>query len=390
MNRRGFIRIMTAASGAMLVAGISRDRPERSLSALEGWHGPKATEDIRMLVLSYALLAPNPHNKQSWIVDLKGPGRFELYVDPARLLPDTDPPFRQIHIGQGTFLENLSLAAAHFGHRAEIQYFPVGMYGNTVLEHKPVASIDLTPQASVERDPLFDAIARRQSNKRVFLAQPLSAMQLDGVRAVMPSDTSDFYLGIAADVPQRQRLAEFAVASMRIEVADQARIAESVAMFRFSDEELELHRDGFGVAQMGAQGARKYLIEKFFISRKSFLAPDSSFGAQSIEGTRGQAESAAAFGWLVSKNNTRYDQVIAGRIYNRIHLTATTLGIAMHPMSQVLQEYSAMTALQAKFKAYLGVPGSHTVQMFFRLGVAEPVRHTARRAVRDIVLVQRR
>lgn len=385
MDRRGFIKAMTEGSGAVLLPGLCSGCDRSPPAALEGWSGPGKTDDIRIAVLSYALLAPNPHNKQPWIVDLRRSGRIALYVDPARLLPASDPPYRQIHIGQGTFLENLCLAAAHFGYRASVDYFPEGMYGNTMLEHKPVAAVELERVPALERDPLFDQIPRRQSNRRVFLEQPLSPRQIDGIRSIAAATPPGFRVGIATGVEQRGPLAEFATEAMRIDVADKKRIVESVDMFRFSDAELDAHRDGFGAPQMGAAGIRKYLIENLFISRKSFLADDSSFGAQSVDGIRKQAGSAPAFGWLVSESNTRLDQLLAGRLYNRINLTATALGVAMSPMSQVLQEYAEMGALQRHFKNYLGVEKTHTVQMFFRLGIAAPVRHTARRKVEDLL-----
>jgi hypothetical protein len=72
---------------------------------MEGWNGPRPEEtDIRIRVLSHAILAANPNNIQPWLIDLTGARSFDLYVDPERLLPKTDPPYRQIHIGQGTFL----------------------------------------------------------------------------------------------------------------------------------------------------------------------------------------------------------------------------------------------------------------------------------------------
>lgn len=385
MDRRGFISTMVAGSAAVLVPGLFSGCNRQPLAALEGWSAPQDVHDIRIVVLSYALLAPNPHNKQPWIVDLRQPGRIELYVDPKRLLPETDPLYRQIHVSQGTFLENLHLAAAHFGWRADIEYFPEGMYGNTVLERRPVAAIELVRVATLAHDPLFDAILRRQSNRRVFLDRSLSQQQIDGIRSIVP-DGLDFSFAMTSDPAQHIRLTEFATEAMRIEVVDKKRIAESVAMFRFSDDELTAHRDGFGAPQMGAKGVRKYLIENIFISRKSFLAADSSFGEQSTEGSRKQAASAAAFGWLVSKNNTRLDQIVAGRIYNRINLMASAQGVAIHPMSQVLQEYAEVSSLQQQFKQYIGVQETQTVQMFFRLGIAEPVQHTARRRVVDLLV----
>ena len=74
----------------------------------------------------------------------------------------------------------------------------------------------------------------------------------------------------------------------------------------------------------------------------------------------------------------------AGRAYERLNLTATALGVAMHPISQVLQEYSDNFDLQRSFLDYLGIPDGHKVQMLFRLGVAKPVEHTPRRSVKDL------
>lgn len=72
------------------------------------------------------------------------------------------------------------------------------------------------------------------------------------------------------------------------------------------------------------------------------------------------------------------------RAYERLNLTATALGVAMHPMSQVLQEYSDMFDLQKRFLDYLGIPEGHTVRMLLRLGVANPVEHSPRRSVKDL------
>ena len=101
--------------------------------------------------------------------------------------------------------------------------------------------------------------------------------------------------------------------------------------------------------------------------------------------TSEQARSASAIGWIVTASNQRLDQLVTGRAYERLNLTATSLGVAMHPLSQVLQEYPDMAELHEQFLDYLEVPDGHTVQMLFRLGMAEPVEHTARRRLEDII-----
>ena len=170
VNRRNFIKVMTGGSSIILIPSVlGACNSGDSKIWLEGWNGPMADEtDIRWIVLSYAILAANPHNTQPWIVDLTGPDSLDLYVDQQRLLPETDPPARQIHISQGTFLKNLKLAAQQYGYRTNIIYFPKGEYVNAAVEDRPVASVTLSHSASITKDPLFDVILKRQSNKSAY------------------------------------------------------------------------------------------------------------------------------------------------------------------------------------------------------------------------------
>lgn len=384
MDRRRFIKLTAAGSAALLVSGPLAGCAEGPAAALEGWQGPPPDErDIRLRVLAYAILAPNPHNKQPWVVDLTGPESLDLYVDRDRLLPETDPPFRQIHIGQGTFLENLDLAARQLGYRAEIAYFPRGMYANTAVEAKPVAAVRLLADPAAARDPLFDHILTRQSNKRVYDEAPVTAAEIAALEAAFGNP--GLRLVITAEAARVDRLAAFMERAMEIETRSPAREAETLAMFRFDDSEIERHRDGFGIAQSGVTGLKRRLAETFFVTRERAEAPGSDFGRQAVRLTADQARSAAAYGWILSETNTRLDQVLAGRAYERLNLAATGLGLAQHPMSQILQEYPDMAGLRRAFLAYLGVPEGHTVQMLFRLGRAEPVPHTPRRRLDAIV-----
>ena len=270
INRRNFIKVMAGGSSVVLIPGmLGACGNDDTQIWLEGWNGPMAGEtDIRWIVLSYAILAANSHNTQPWIVDLTGPDSLDLYVDQQRMLPETDPPARQIHISQGTFLENLELAAGNFGYRAKIAYFPKGEYSNAVVENKPVASVTLskddanTKDVTKARDPLFDMILGRQSNKRNYSEAPLSADQL--VRFRGAGIDPRLQLTVSDDVAVRSELSGIMTEAMRIETASKSRDAETVAMFRFNDEERSRFRDGFGVAQSGKTGLGGWIVERFF------------------------------------------------------------------------------------------------------------------------------
>jgi hypothetical protein len=310
---------------------------------------------------------------------------MRLFIDPSRLLPAADPAFRQIHIAQGTFLENISIASGVFGYRAEIDYFPDGWQGYESRPENPVAAIELVKDPSVDPDPLFPQIIRRETNKREFSGNPITREQQDRLSGAF--DQSTIPLVVIADTAFQDEVTEILVEAMNTELSDPVKLKEMLASFRFSDEEMEATRDGFGLAQSGTAGITKYVIEHLFISREKAQAPDSQFVQKVIDLTGKQARSAAAFGWISTKGNMRPDQVKAGRAYERTCLKAAELGIAIHPFSQVLETYPGMETLHGKFRDCLGISDSHVVQMFFRLGFASTVAHSPRRDIRDIIRI---
>ncbi|WP_232772535.1 hypothetical protein [Psychromonas sp. Urea-02u-13] len=89
---------------------------------------------------------------------------------------------------------------------------------------------------------------------------------------------------------------------------------------------------------------------------------------------------------LTTKGNSRLQQVKAGRDYCRLNLTTTAMGLAQHPMRQVLQEYSDMQNLQKQFKDHFNIDSQQTVQMLVRLGKADKTAHTPRRLISNLLI----
>ena len=52
---------------------------------------PQSSGDVRLDVLRYAILAPNPHNRQPWLMRLVGSDIVDLFCDLSKRLPETDP-----------------------------------------------------------------------------------------------------------------------------------------------------------------------------------------------------------------------------------------------------------------------------------------------------------
>ncbi len=382
MNRRNFIKVV----GAGTVAMVALPYVVGSGNSVEFGHLRPTLDqsDIRKLLLSYAMLAPNPHNTQAWKVQLLAKDTIRLFVDETRLLPQTDPIYRQIHVGQGCFLENLVIAASHFHIRAEIDYFPEGSYDNQSLAPLPVADIRLIAEESVTPNPLFKFLNTRQSTKRPYDKASLPKPQLDALSSAV--SMAGFQLDMIDTATQRQQMESYLIKAMEIEESQSARSLETISMFRFNDAEFQQYRDGFGLPQNGITGMKRSIAESFFISRESAEQDPTAFGQESVKAVKKLVTNNPHYALLTSHDNSRMSQVKTGRLYCRLNLIASSMGISIHPMSQILQEYPDMLALQSEFKHTYGVEKAHTVQMLFRVGKAEPTAFSPRREVNDIVL----
>ena len=362
MNRRKFLAltgggvILAAGAGA---AGFAMTRTPSK--ALAPWSdaGSLYTEP-RAKALSYAILAPNPHNRQPWLVDLTEPDRIELRVDRSRLLPETDPFDRQITIGLGCFLELLRMAAAEQGYRAEIDAFPEGEESQA-LDDRPVASVAFKQDDDVQPDPLFARVLERRSLKEPFdTARPVADESLAALRAVVGADVS---VGTSNDPQEVAALRRLTHEALVVEIETPRTYKESVDLFRIGKAEVEANPDGIDFS--GPLFESLAIIGQF--SRELAFDKTSDAYRQGVEAVLASCDTAMAHVWLVTPGNGRLDQIRAGRDWLRVNLAATALGLGTQPLSQALQEYPEMAAHYDAVHRRLAAEGG-TVQMLGRLG----------------------
>lgn len=342
--------------------------------AVEGWAGPRPGEpDPRRRALAWALLAPSPHNLQSWSVDLSVPNEVRLFVDKRRLLPETDPFGRQIMIGQGCFLEILSMAAAADGWRAETRLFPEGEW----RLDRPVATVRFVPAPPV-LDPLFREVPRRRTAKSAYQPRDLDPAHRAALSAVAAPGLDTTIVAEPARIGELRRLA---VAGSELEMNTPRTHKESIDVARIGARAVAEHRDG--ITLLGPM--------IWALRQAGQMTPEKAMtpGSLAWQGGRDYAlagyASARAFGWLASPDNARATQVACGQHWVRLQLTATALGVAIQPHSQTLQEYPEMDELRAAMRRAAGIADGHTLQMFFRLGYAAPINPSPRRPLDSFV-----
>ena len=359
-TRRQFIRI--AGSAAVILAagatGFAVTRsPEKALRPWREAGGGYA--DPRLRALSHAVLAPNPHNMQPWLVTLEGEDGFTLSSDRARLLPHTDPYSRQIVIGLGCFLELMRMAAAADGYRADVALFPEGEPG-PALDDRPVARVRLARDGGAMADPLFAQVFDRRSNKDPFdMARPVARADMEAIAAA----AEGAFAGVIDDAEGIAYFRDLTWRAHLVEVETPRTYMESVDVMRIGKAEIEASPDGIDLG-----GPMLEALNLAGIMTHATLADMSSSAyAQGIEMYRAILGSAMGYVHLATDGNTRLDQIAAGANWLRMNLKATELGIGIHPLSQALQEYPEMAVLYSEMHAALGHQG-RTVQMFARVG----------------------
>lgn len=388
MQRRQFIRLVGGGTVAAACAGCSTDYPATAVAA---WQGPPADADLRRWALGYAILAPNSHNRQPWIADLREPDAITLYVDRERLLPETDPWFRQIVVSQGTFIEALVIALRDRGITPRVQLFPQGEFAPRALDDRPVARIawQTGESSKGDKDPLFKQLLRRHTAKVDYdTSRTVDPSVFDALRRSQLDAGVQF--GATAEPALLAELRELCWQSMKVELSTPRTVMESLRLTRIGPDEIERHRDGISL---------NGLMPRFFdaigaFDRSAPPAGDSAAYKATLSRFEGQSRSAMGFVWLATpaaeharSGTTRSAEVRAGRAYMRLQLKATELGLQMHPMSQAPQEFPEMKPHYDRLHALLlGRPAAEaTVQMFCRVGYCADQPHTPRRELDAII-----
>jgi nitroreductase len=319
--------------------------------------GGTAAERARYL-LRYAILAPSTKNTQPWKFAIAGE-RIEILPDLTRWLRVSDPDRRELHISLGCALENLIVAADHFGYACDVTYA-----ASTAGPLDTVASVTLTPAPAgaprMRPAGLFEGLTSRQTIHGAFTARGIPP----GVQrqiAHLAADP-DVRLLLTNDRETTHALAALSAQADVTELGD-------------ADYRRELARivgeGAFGTSRPVAMLARLAL-------------PHLDNGVRLARRDDALMRDTPLLGLIATRDDDRTAQIRAGQLFERICLMATILGVHVHPMSQALQ----IPTLRRQVARLSGDPLAHPQQLF-RIGYAAPRssrRHTPRRPV-DRVLV---
>lgn len=339
--------------------------------------------DPRIRLSAVGLLAASGHNMQPWKLsfDQSDPMVFYLYADSSRITKEVDMDARQMMISQGTFLEYIRIAGEQQGWHTGISLFPDGIYDEKALLHsmdtKPVARITLS-KAQPASSPLYPTIFLPDTNRSAYQQIPLTSEQVQAFENL--SIGQEISVKLFQDDLNLKQIGKYAMQSAEIEAGVTRIIEESTAIFRSNEYQKNKYRYGYSLEGQGTSGLMKHLLQGILTIVPSLNAGDAA-SQNFIKATRTSVENTPSYAMIISSDNSRIEQVKSGMLYSRLVLTGHILGLAMQPLSQVLEEFPEMKQPYTEFKD-IYAPHGGTVQMLFRVGV--PTEETSLSMRRDV------
>jgi len=364
INRREFLK--RTGEGMVLLGGLSLlpscgGLKRADLAGESGSAEPvKGLAREEMEILHLASLAPSGHNTQPWTVRVVEPGHWIIGSEEKRWLPAVDPENRELFLSIGAFLENLVTAAGTFGYQVEMEVIAKNPQEREIVDLR-------LRKGKVEPFPL-EKMRKRRTVRTNFLPEDIKPEDLKHISrhdvraflALPQSGGHSFYF--PQNSPQGKVLQEGTLEANRKQAFRDPAQEELANWIRWSNKDAEAKRNGLTPESMEIGGFAGWYVRNFY-DRQSVLT--KSFREQTVDMAAKQAKSGA--GWLVvtSPDSSIPTLIEHGRVFENMLLKIRERMIAVHPMTQMLEE----EPWKKQAAKELGLSGE--VQWILRFGYAK-------------------
>jgi hypothetical protein len=350
MKRRKFITITT---GTVLLAGgtyyLSTDKSNfvRNDIKVDSFGKiPFKTGEKEILFL--ASLAPSGHNTQPWFVKYTEPYHWTICNDKSKWLPGVDPTQRETILSIGAFIQNLEYAANSLGYTCQFDVLASANQDENIMNVKLIKS-----SSSTKYD--IQQIKQRRTIRSNYLNEVLRKEDVD----YLINDGSNFMHFIPNTAKEFQWLNEQTIEANRIQANRDDAEKELAEWIRFSSKDAKAHCDGLTMASMEIEGIAAWYLRNFY-GKADVMK--NSFRKKSIDSARGQVAKSAGWLLITSKDNSVATLLETGKRLQRLLLKIRERNIAIHPMTQILEE----TATRQILHSSIGI--SDNVQFILRTG----------------------
>ena len=333
MNRIQFISIASGTVIATVTTSyLLSDRSNLLRTDIKPENNHKETlKPDEKEILLLASLAPSGHNTQPWFVQYLEPYHWIIGNDKSKWLPAVDPTQRETILSIGTFIQNLEYAASSFGYDCQWNLLAKTNQEEQVMEVK------LRKQ---ELKNAFDIakIKNRRTVRSNFLSNVLKP---EDIKYLVNSE-SEFIHYLPVTSKESQFINEQTIVANRLQSDRNPAQQELADWIRFSTKDAEKYRDGLTTASMEIEGFSGWVVRNFY-SQDNVMKKD--FRETGLDKIKQEVSESAGWILITSKDNSVATLLETGRRMQRLFLKVREKSIAIHPMTQILEEASTRQTL---------------------------------------------
>jgi hypothetical protein len=351
-------------------------------------------EEITRL-LNESVTAPSPDNYQPWRFEVRG-NDIEVYKVPKKVNAMLDSRQHVLLLTNGMLIENIEVAATHYGFRAGTGLFPDSARPDLV------ARISLSKDHSVKSHPLYPFLNTRCTNRKLYSKDSIPQAVLDELSAPLvnfPGIEMQFLTG----QPEIKKLGK-AVSAIDKIMCENKQLHE--ALFQHITwtvkEEQETHQ-GLSLDSMELNAVEKQLFRA--IRNWPVINALNKIGFANVIRSQNAAQygSAGCSVIISTRNDGEADYVEAGRFIQHFWLAATQKKLSLHPVVGVIyctqkisdEKETVFTSGQAallreSYDVLDSIASSHGktnphIVFFFRMGYAKPTGYKSTRKKAQII-----
>jgi hypothetical protein len=326
-------------------------------------------------LIAAGLLAASPHNTQPWTFRVTD-RVIDVMADDTRALGPIDAAGRELAIGMGCCIENMSLGASGVAINPLLNMFPDGPDGKVVARFTVFDSGD-------QPNDRAKALARRHTNRGPYVvARPIDQKIIDALEALNTSSNIRM-VWLRSETEAGKRFADGTVKATADFIADAEMREASDKWFRFTPGP---HTDGLTLPTVGLPP----LTARLALMLPPGLTGDSH--QKWLEMTRDvHVATAPLFGLFAVDSVDRPTLVEVGRLWQRLHIQTTIMGLAVQPLNQLLEMADRDASLNRTSSAAdtlssLATLGSGRFVFAFRMGYSRFITNPSpRRRIDDVI-----
>lgn len=329
LTRRDFLKLggttLIVVAGGSVIRAVDQGMFSVGQGiAYEPWKNWRNAASPIERIVAAGILASNPHNSQPWMFRITD-STIDLFAVAERQIGAIDPFRREMYIGLGCAVENMRLAAEAEGFNADIRLMPDP---TTELHAASISFAESSPATSA----LYEAIPHRHTNRAAYdTTRSVEESIFSGINDLVTESTVSLVWMRGSS--SHKKFGEIAIAAAEALIADDQQSMDSHKWWRQDWDELQSHADGI---TLDAQGMPSFILNMAkLLPDMSRASNDQSF-AKNLRDTC--IPTATAFGILTVPNSMDFtNRLQCGQVWQRIHLWATTQGIAMQPLNQMTE-----------------------------------------------------